>query len=367
MDRLVGVVRNYDWGSTDALARLRGLESTGGPEAELWFGAHPAAPSTFAADGRTVTATEAPVLAKFLAVGRPLSLQVHPDDRAAAEGHRAEVADGLTADDLRRCFPDPVGKPEAVVAVERFASLCGLRPSVDMLAVAEATGMSADVVDRLRAGDRQGAVAAVLAVDGASAVPQMVDAVRRLGPELVAHAAVEVVEGLAAAHPDDPAVLLAPLMHHLVLEAGDALYVATGMLHAHLSGLAMEVMAPSDSVVRAGLTTKHVDVGRAVDLLDADATPRVVRHRGRDQRYDLPTDAFTVRRLQGTGSVPDSDRPSVVVCAAGAATFGADGRTDLTFAAGEAAWIGTEDGPVEVQVDGTAYLVGPGQPVTSRS
>ena len=40
MDLLDGVIRSYDWGSTTALSDFRGVEPSGQPEAEFWFGAH---------------------------------------------------------------------------------------------------------------------------------------------------------------------------------------------------------------------------------------------------------------------------------------------------------------------------------------
>ena len=44
--KMANPVREYDWGSTGALAALQGREPSGRPEAELWMGAHPAAPSS---------------------------------------------------------------------------------------------------------------------------------------------------------------------------------------------------------------------------------------------------------------------------------------------------------------------------------
>ena len=38
------------------------------------------------------------------------------------------------------------------------------------------------------------------------------------------------------------------------------LFVPAGSVHAYISGLGVEIMASSDNVLRAGLTTKHVDV-----------------------------------------------------------------------------------------------------------
>jgi len=53
-------IQDYDWGSTSALALLQGRTPDGGPEAELWMGAHPAAPSDLlVADGRQIPLPEA--------------------------------------------------------------------------------------------------------------------------------------------------------------------------------------------------------------------------------------------------------------------------------------------------------------------
>ena len=38
-------VRAYAWGAPDGLADLLGTPPSGGPEAELWVGTHPGAPS----------------------------------------------------------------------------------------------------------------------------------------------------------------------------------------------------------------------------------------------------------------------------------------------------------------------------------
>lgn len=45
MDRLDNTIRPYAWGSTTAIAALLGTEPTGEPQAEMWMGAHPGAPS----------------------------------------------------------------------------------------------------------------------------------------------------------------------------------------------------------------------------------------------------------------------------------------------------------------------------------
>lgn len=92
MDRLTNTIRTYAWGSTTAIPTLLGVEPTGEPQAEMWMGAHPGAPSridrgagqkalsdVIAADpeGELGAATVArfgprlPFLLKLLAAGAP--------------------------------------------------------------------------------------------------------------------------------------------------------------------------------------------------------------------------------------------------------------------------------------------------------
>src|ERR1700722_11594203 len=117
MDVLRPVVRPYAWGSRHAIAELQGRPVPApGPEAELWMGGHPSAPSGVRRDGPTTTldaviaadpATELgpegvarfgprlPFLLKVLAADRALSIQVHPSRAQAQAGFRAENDRGL--------------------------------------------------------------------------------------------------------------------------------------------------------------------------------------------------------------------------------------------------------------------------------
>ena len=146
--KMANPVREYDWGSTRALAALQGREPSGRPEAELWIGAHPRAPSRLRQpDGSEVSLAAAihanpvavlgrecttrfgvrlPFLLKVLAVGRALSIQVHPSQAQAAAGFAREQAAGIPQ--AERSYVDPYAKPEMLLPVTEFAALAGLRP-----------------------------------------------------------------------------------------------------------------------------------------------------------------------------------------------------------------------------------------------
>ena len=59
MDLINGYLQKYEWGSLNALAELRGIEASGSPEAELWFGVHPSGPATLEREHGKVTRNHA--------------------------------------------------------------------------------------------------------------------------------------------------------------------------------------------------------------------------------------------------------------------------------------------------------------------
>ena len=165
MDLLEGCIQNYAWGSRSAIAGLLGKPSPSPhPEAELWMGAHPSAPSLIRRDGswrslldviaeRPDVELGAPVVARFgprlpfllkvLAAETPLSLQAHPDMAQARAGFLAEEAARIPRDAPHRNYRDANHKPELLAAFDRFEALCGFRRASDSLRLLTALGAPA--------------------------------------------------------------------------------------------------------------------------------------------------------------------------------------------------------------------------------
>ena len=389
MDHLRGRLQHYDWGSPTALAELRAVEPTGRPEAEVWFGAHPSAPATvdrgsgsealdalIAADPSSHLGPAAglrsgtlPYLVKFLAADAPLSIQAHPDRATAEAGFVAENDADVSPDSPERTFRDAGAKPELVVAVTPFRTLCGFRPVDEAIRVSSALGLPddllaavrtrgpvawAEVVGRILAGHPDGAVEALL---------------QRCGEGVGAtggwSGTADLVLELSGRFPGDPALALVPLLAEHHLESGEALFLAPGVLHAYLGGVAVEVMAASDNVVRGGLTGKHVDVDRLVGAIDPEAPEATVQRPGdRLHLYDVPAEEFSVWRLDGAGvDVDDRSGPDIVVCVDGSAFLSPTGTgVGLDLAPGGAAWIPHADGPYRIDAGGLAYRVTVGEP-----
>jgi mannose-6-phosphate isomerase len=400
VDTLQTTIRPYAWGSRTALAHLQGRPvPSPGPEAELWAGAHPGAPSRVVRDGRTVTLDRVlaadpvrelgpevvaefgaclPFLLKVLAVDAPLSLQAHPDAEQARVGFAAEEAAGVPRAASHRNYKDGSPKPELVCAVTPFEALCGFR------AVPETVRL----LDHLLGGwgvEALAPYAAPLREDGAAALREVVTALLCLdGPgrdrlvDAVGEACVKAADGadgpadartyariadLAERHPGDPGVVVALLLNHVWLEPGEAFFVPAGSLHAYLGGVGVEVMANSDNTLRGGLTGKHVDREALLGVLRFDAGPiRPVPavDTGDTRRWPTPAREFALERIDVAGPVAlPAGRPQILLCMAGTATVEAGGAA-VELGSGGAVFLSASDPAATVTGRGLVFRAAPG-------
>lgn len=276
MQRVKGVVQHYDWGDPLFIPGLLGVEPDGRPWAELWLGTHPVGPSQLA-DGTPLSDVtgELPYLLKVLAADRPLSLQTHPDADQAREGY------------ARGEFPDPHPKPELLSALTSFEALCGVRPVEATLELLDTLGTT-----RFRH---------IVAADGpAAALEGLLRGTLDAGPIVAAcrrsdRREARWVARLEALHPGDPSVAATLLLNFVRLRPGEALRLDAGTLHAYLHGAGIELMGASDNVVRAGLTSKPVDVDLLLRIADTQpiADPKLPPAR----RYELPAAGVALQRV----------------------------------------------------------------------
>ena len=390
MDRLHTTVRPYAWGSTTALPELLGVEPTGRPQAELWMGAHPGDPSridrgdgprpltdVIAADPegelgpRTLAAfgPGLPFLLKLLAADAPLSLQVHPDAETARAGFADEEARGVPRDAPHRTYKDDRPKPELLCALTPFEGLCGFRRAEE--AAALFAGLQVDgltpYVDVLRAGPEAAALrevlTALLTADRAAIARTVGEAARAAGERAAQSPAYAACAAVAGHHPGDPGVLATLLLHHVVLQPGQALHLGAGVPHAYLGGLGVEIMANSDNVLRCGLTTKHVDVPELLRVVRFEAgEPAVLAPQpagGGEEVYRTPTREFRLSRYRLAPGSPEpepvGDAPQILLCTEGEARLhGAEDGTGLRLAPGGSAWLRAGE-KIRIRGEGTIF------------
>lgn len=290
MLRLRNGVQNYAWGSPDAIPRFLGERPDGTSVAEVWIGTHPLQPSTAVdSDGAAKPLSDItgdlPFMLKVLAADQPLSLQVHPSKSQAEDGYAEEERAGIPLDAPHRVYKDANHKPEMVYALSTFDSLIGFRPTVEILRVLAPleTPLTQRIVEDLRADPGfAGIVRRVEWLLSQQVTPAEVGevvgacrALARMGLDIkrAYSTAVEIAEH----YPDDVGVVISLMLNRMTLQPGEAAFLGAGIIHAHLKGLCLEVMASSDNVLRAGLTKKHVDPVGVVTCLGETGMARIAR------------------------------------------------------------------------------------------
>ena len=265
--------RDYAWGSTTLIPDYFGLEQSGAPMAEIWFGTHPAWPTQLVGEpNKTLLSLREQkslsFLLKILAAGQPLSLQAHPNAQQAVEGFAAENLLGIPLDAPNRNYKDDKHKPEMLVALTPFDALAGFRPIEESLLLFRTLATDASpVLSQAFAAWvpilERGIQEFFVFISGergrvASITQELANLELGKYPEHSAH--LQLVTELQELYPGDPGIIVTLLMNHMHLEPQQALQLSAGQVHAYVRGLGVEVMANSDNVLRGGLTPKHVDV-----------------------------------------------------------------------------------------------------------
>ena len=393
MNRLVipleNAIQSYAWGSREALAKIRGEKAPSEkPEAELWMGAHPGAPSVADGNGKRslleLTESEPawalgsdvrarfegrfPFLLKLLAAAEPLSLQAHPTKAQAREGYAREEAAGIPRDAANRNYRDENHKPELIAALTPFSALVGFRdvertlrlfelldvPALRPLASAlsqtpEARGLRAFFELAMTAAPE---TKTTLARETLAACRRLATAGGEFSKEVAWGARI------GEKYPGDAGIAVALALNLVELAPGDAIYLPAGNLHSYLEGTGVEIMASSDNVLRGGLTPKHVDVPELLDVLDfhaEKATLVPIETRGSEHHYRTPAPEFALSRIElaGSAGIGPVNGPEIVVVTSGSVTASRGGET-VTLVSGRSAFVPAEGG--NYVLDGTATV-----------
>lgn len=326
---LKNTIQPYAWGSHTAIAELLGMRpEPDSPQAELWMGAHPKAPSLVAVDAEWVSLEEhierypqemlgrrtadmfhnkLPFLFKVLAAAQPLSLQAHPSITQARQGFERENAQGIPLDAPQRNYRDANHKPECICALTPFWALHGFRKIPEILALGSRLGLAVfeDLLKVLRNRPDAKGLRSFF-----QALMTLSPAKRALLTEQAAKIALTFASNdpvyrwmgeLGKAYPGDIGVFGPILLNLILLQPGQALYLPAAELHAYLEGTGIELMANSDNVLRGGLTPKHVDIAELLRVLNfEERTAHVLTPRstaGGEHVYECPAREFVLSTI----------------------------------------------------------------------
>lgn len=371
---------------------------SGEPYAELWMGTHPKAPSLVASeDGKGVSQSLAdllrsdpsllgsrcahafdeslPFLFKVLSVAQALSIQSHPDKALAARLHQQKP----------ELYPDANHKPEMVLALTPFEALCGFaeletlrrilgpepegwpeiaelsgRVAVDAFLVAEGKDGQKralqQVFQNLMTADSERVQAAVeRALRRTQDVSEGSDGKEdgAVSSDGSLASRVGLMRRLQRQYPGDVGVLCSVLFNYVRLSPGEAMFLAPNEPHAYVAGNAIECMACSDNVIRAGLTPKARDTDAlCASLTYAMGPPSVERGEAVEacaglRRYPSPFAEFEVWSLNleaaASVSLPPAQGPVIGIVQAGRASgLGGKDGAPMELARGRVVFLAAE-------------------------
>ncbi|MBR6085479.1 MAG: mannose-6-phosphate isomerase, class I [Spirochaetales bacterium] len=263
-------VKNYDWGNDYFIADLLEQEKNG-PRAEMWIGAHRLGSAVVKSSGEKLCdfldsnpgfascdADSFPYLLKILAIAQSLSIQCHPDAEQAREGFEAEKPKHERIDRKDWNYQDPNPKAEMFYALTPITAMCGFR-SFEEASELLKTAIPVFYSDH---------------ISEVGSVFELFDKLYRMDEDLRSFAQAELLKNCDLLPPDvravvrelcdrffgDPGVFCPLLLNIVHLEPGQAVYLKPRVLHAYVSGNGVELMNNSDNVLRAGLTSKHMDL-----------------------------------------------------------------------------------------------------------
>jgi mannose-6-phosphate isomerase len=346
-------------GKSPYIADLLGISAPADlPFGELWLGTHHAARALVRAKGAHLTLDELirrhpeqvlgrrtlaagfddlPFLLKILASAQPLSIQAHPDKALAEQLHARDPKN----------YPDANHKPEIAIALTPFAALCGFRlaPAIqaDLHRHAELAPLLTGLPDNggwLRAAYRR-----LFTMEETT--------IRAIGAALVA--TLEKRHDLTPEEacflrlwghfPEDRGAFSAFFMNVLELQPGEALFLPANEPHAYLEGVAVECMANSNNVVRAGCTGKFIDREVLLSMLTYhEGAPDIMhghaRPHGRSYIPPVPEFAIDFLDLQAGQPVEMSSDGlvSILLVISGTCTLHPDGQEPLTARRGSS-WL----------------------------
>lgn len=382
MFKLINKSQNYSWGSKTLLCDMFGVNNPNLlPIAEIWMGAHPKSSSLVQINedeqsklndliegakekflGIEIAERygELPFLFKVLCADKALSIQVHPSKIAAEIGFNKENSSGLPINSPNRNYKDSNHKPELIFAITPFRAMNAFR---DL----------SEIVELLKpVSEAHVSITNFIKIPNYETLRILFDSLLNLQGEEKDYAlsllksistsqqgvAWRTIQELVAEHPDDSGLFMPLLLNIIELKPGEAMFLNAETPHAYFKGVGLEVMANSDNVLRAGLTSKHIDVHELLANVDFKSVPynllktppKIID----DVNYfPVPVDdfSFSIHSVGMKCSRLNQNGPAILFCISGKVVCTVD-QQSIVLVPGDSVFIGANENEIILSGDG---------------
>ncbi len=285
------VIQNFGWGSRTAFTQLFDIDNPQKePQAELWMGGHPNGCSSVYHQGKKILLSdlihtnknkylseatsqkfgELPYLFKILAAENALSIQVHPSKDEAEKGFKKEELLEIPMSAGHRNFKDANHKPELVYALTNYQAMNGFRSSAEIITFF--SRLDIELFSDLLANYKNNKTpeglktffVSLLSFSGKDKA-QVLNELLQFVIQNKTDPIFSLIEELSKQYVDDIGLFAPLFLNVITLTPGEAMFLDARTPHAYIKGTALEIMANSDNVLRAGLTPKHIDIEELVN------------------------------------------------------------------------------------------------------
>ena len=380
--KIKGVIKEYEWGSYEALPALFGYERDNTPQAEAWFTTHPSG-CAILENGMSLKdfiqndpqkllgehcfkkfGSDLPLLLKILAVRTPLSIQCHPNKEEAEKGYEKERLDresGASLDELD--FKDPNGKEELFYALSPVTALVGFR---------EVKEIEKDLKRTMPNAFKS-------FFSNMKTIKDYVKRIFTLPEEEIRVSIDELISNMDFEKPSnssqflgrkeitikafrqfgyDRGIIFSYLLNILTLECGEAIYINSGIVHSYIFGNGIELTSLSDNSFRGGLTNKKVDISSFMQTMVTNNEKINILKSRRDsfnrEVIISPSTTFALYKMDKGNYFLKDKAPSLFIAIKGSAEV--IGKEDkITLSQGECCFIGADEKEYVIVVNEEAF------------
>lgn len=387
---LLPTIQHYAWGGKQFIPDLLDMKDCQPdlPYAELWMGAHPKSPSRVSIKPQPILLSEwikdhpikslgeetsrgfnsqLPFLFKILDVKKMLSIQVHPSKNAAEHGFAKENKMGIPLDAAHRNYRDANHKPEIMLALTDFWLLHGFMPEEKILQSLINTPEFESLAAIFRKEKNIGRLYKYIMQMPQEEVNDLLSPLKKrlfdssnLNKNQADYWAKSAFIDYTNDNNYDRGIFSIYIFNLLKLKKGDVIFQGSGMPHAYLEGVNVELMANSDNVFRGGLTPKHIDIEELLEHTKCQTTipeiiqPEIIKNHWKI--YKSPAPDFELSEISVTKSdevnIPQGTGPAIYLVFEG--TIAVNG---YPFQKGDNFWVDSET-TITIQGNSVIYRAG---------
>ncbi|PPI88973.1 mannose-6-phosphate isomerase, class I [Candidatus Pantoea edessiphila] len=386
MLKLENSLQNYNWGSRTFLSETYNFTNPHNlPMAELWIGTHPKTPSkvhynnkiSFLSDiinsnpqkllGSSVYQYfgELPFLFKIICVENPLSIQVHPNKIFAKQGFLKENSRSIPINSYKRNYKDKNYKPELIYAITPFHALIGFKTFAQinsLLNIINEIHPSINIFLRMpNQNNLLKLLKYLLLLKGQEKLKAFNILKSKL--KLFKEEPWHTIKTIIINYPEDNSLFLLLFFNNIFLKPGEAVFISCGTPHIYLKGNAIEISANSDNVLRAGLTSKYIDISEFLmnlKLSDSLLSKILIKPKKLQNELRFPIEildfAFTIHVLTNELQNINQKSMAILFCIQGDFTIIKDDRL-LLLKSGESCFVSAEEMPIKIKGNGSLARV----------